>query len=247
MRIVLLGTTGYHPNDRRQTACMAIPELGIVLDAGTAMYRLRDGIVTDELDIFLTHAHLDHIVGLTFLLEVLHGKDMQRVTIHGDQKKLDAIQEHLFHPLLFPVPPDYEFRAIEQDMAVAGGGVVKHFPLQHPGGSLGYRFDWPGHSLAYVTDTTAFGAESKYLDQIRGVDLLLHECYFSDAGAQMAKPTGHSHTTPVAEVAAAAEVGCLVMVHLDPSSDEVDPVGLEDARKIFPETYLGEDGMVIEF
>ena len=30
MKLVLLGTTGYHPNDRRQTACMMLPEIGVV-------------------------------------------------------------------------------------------------------------------------------------------------------------------------------------------------------------------------
>ena len=76
MKLVLLGTTGYHPNDERQTACFMLPEQGIVLDAGTAMYRVRDQLVTPELDIFLTHAHLDHIVGLTFLFDVIYDKPM---------------------------------------------------------------------------------------------------------------------------------------------------------------------------
>ena len=40
MKLVLLGTTGYHPNDRRHTPCMVLPECGIALDAGTSMYRL---------------------------------------------------------------------------------------------------------------------------------------------------------------------------------------------------------------
>ena len=35
MKLVLLGTTGYHPSDRSHTLCMVIPECGIMLDAGT--------------------------------------------------------------------------------------------------------------------------------------------------------------------------------------------------------------------
>ena len=31
------------------------------------------------------------------------------------------------------------------------------------------------------------------------------------------------------------------------ADDSDDPVGIADARKIFPETYLGEDGMELEF
>ena len=70
MKVVLLGTTGYHPNDRRQTACMMLPELGVAFDAGTATYRVSEYLSTDSLDIFLSHAHLDHVVGLTFLFDV---------------------------------------------------------------------------------------------------------------------------------------------------------------------------------
>ena len=40
MKLVLLGTTGYHANDRRQTACFMLPELGVVFDAGTGLYRV---------------------------------------------------------------------------------------------------------------------------------------------------------------------------------------------------------------
>ena len=46
MKLVMLGTTGYHPNDIRQTACYALPEIGVVLDAGTGMFRLREHIAT---------------------------------------------------------------------------------------------------------------------------------------------------------------------------------------------------------
>jgi ribonuclease BN (tRNA processing enzyme) len=246
MKFVLLGTNGYHPNDRRQTACFMIPELGIVLDAGTGLYRLRDRIATPQLDIFLTHAHLDHVVGLTYLLDVLYGKQMQRVTVHGEATKLVAIREHLFSEALFPVLPKCEFRPLTEEVAVTGGGRLTHFPLAHPGGSRGYRIDWPKHSLAYVTDTTA-AANADYVDRIAGVDLLVHECNFPDNMSELASLTGHSCTTPVAEVARRAQVGRLVLVHFNALDSGDDPIGLATARAIFPRTEMGEDGMEIEF
>ena len=48
MRLILLGTTGYHPNDRRQTACLLLPECGVMLDAGTAVYRAGEYLKTRE-------------------------------------------------------------------------------------------------------------------------------------------------------------------------------------------------------
>jgi ribonuclease Z len=246
MKLVLLGSTGYHPNRRRHTACFALPELGVVLDAGTGIFRLGEHLVTDELDIFLTHAHLDHVVGLTFLFDVFHGRKMKRATVHGDPVKIAAVREHLFHPLLFPVQPPCEFRELATTTLIAQGGTLTTFPLEHPGGSLGFRLDWPGRSLAYVTDTVA-RPDAAYIEKIRGVDLLVHECYFADEHHEWAVKTGHSWTSAVAEVARAAGVGRLVLVHVNPYDDRDDPVGLEVAQKIFPRTELGRDEMVIEF
>jgi ribonuclease BN (tRNA processing enzyme) len=222
-----------------------IPEQGIVLDAGTAMFRLADHLATRDLDIFLSHAHLDHVVGLTYLLGILYGRDMRRVTVHGVAEKLAAIDKHLFAEPLFPVRPDFDYQPLVSEVALSDKGRLTHFPLQHPGGAVGYRLDWPGHSMAYVTDTTAT-AESDYLDQIRGVDVLVHECFFSDAQSEWAAMTGHSSTTPVATIARDAEVGRLVLVHMNPSLGAV-PIELAAARKIFSTTDIGYDGMEINF
>ena len=246
MKLLLLGTTGYHPNDRRQTACMMLPEMGILLDAGSAMYRVRDHLVTDELDIFLTHAHLDHVIGLTYMFDVLHDREMKRVTVHGEQEKLQAVQQHLFSEFMFPVEAPFTMRAIEPEIQLAGNGKLTHFPLKHPGGSIGFRLTWPTRSMAYVTDTVA-DKHADYVEQIRGVDLLIHECYFGDDMPEQAELTGHSCLTPVVEVAAAAEVGRLVLVHINPLVDDDRELDLVGARKIFPHTEIGVDRMELEF
>jgi ribonuclease Z len=248
MKLVPLGTTGYHPNELRQTACYMLPESGAVFDAGTGAHRLAKYLVGDELDLFLSHAHLDHIIGLTFLLETFHQHPMRRATVHGDPRKLAAVREHLFHVDLFPVPIPVEWRALAKQVPLRDGGVVTHFPLTHPGGSLGFRVDWPGKSLAYVTDTTASSA-SNYVESIRGVDLLLHECNFSDdeIPPEFAVKTGHSQTSQVAELAKRADVGRLVLIHIAPHHNRVDPVGVDKARKIFAKTEIAEDCKAIEF
>jgi ribonuclease Z len=246
MKLLLLGTTGYHPNDRRHTPCLLLPEYGVMLDAGTATYRAGEYLTTSELDIFLTHAHLDHVIGLTYLFSVMGVHPLRRITVHGLPEKLAAVENHLFAEELFPARPPFEVRPLEEQFDLSGGGRLTHFPLVHHGGSIGYRLDWPGHSMAYVTDTTA-DANAAYVAKLRGVDLLVHECYFPDSQAEWAKKTGHSRTTPVAQVAARAGVQRLVLVHLNPLSMADDPVGLDVARAIFPNTILGEDRMELEF
>jgi ribonuclease Z len=226
MKLVLLGTAGYHPNDRRQTACLMLPEVGVVLDAGTGMYRVRDYLATDRLDVFLSHAHLDHVVGLTYLFDVVPSEMLARVTVHGQDRALAAIRQHLFAEAIFPLMPP--------------------FPLSHPGGSVGFRLDWPDRSLAYVTDTTA-NPQAAYIERIRGVDLLVHEAYFADDAGDLPKITGHSCLVPVAEVAARAQVGRLVLVHLDPRREGQESFDLEAARQRFEHTQIGDDRLELEF
>jgi len=246
MKLILLGTTGYHPNDRRHTPCLLLPECGVMLDAGTAVYRAGEYLATSELDIFLTHAHIDHVVGLTYLFSVMRAHPLARVTLHGPAEKLAAVEEHLFSDALFPTRPPFDFCPLEKDVSLPNGGRLSYFPLEHQGGSVGYRLDWPGHSMAYVTDTTA-DVDAAYVAKIEGVDLLIHECYFSDDRADWARKVGHSHTTPVAQVARRAGVKRLVLVHLNPLLTADDPIGIDVARAIFPNTVLGEDRMELEF
>ena len=109
MKLILLGTGGYRPNDRRQTLCMLLPDYGIMLDAGTGLYLAGACLQGPDLDIFLTHAHLDHIVGLTYLLEVCRTHPLRRITVHGEADKLAAVDTHLFADALFPKRPAWSF------------------------------------------------------------------------------------------------------------------------------------------
>ncbi len=244
MKLVFLGTGGYHPNNRRHTACLLFPQIGVMLDAGTGFFRAAKYLSGTHLDIFLTHAHLDHVIGLSYLFDLLAVHPLERITVHGAADKLPAIQEHLFSPTLFPQMPPYRFQPVEQFQPLPDGGVLKHFPLEHPGGVLGFRLDWPSGSMAYVTDTTA-SPDALYSGSIAGVDLLVHECYFPDKYKDWAIKTGHSWTSAVARLAAKADVGRLLLTHINPLCEDDDPVDLSLARSIFPATDVAEDGMEI--
>ena len=253
MRVQILGSGGYFPNDRRQTACYFLPDSRTVFDAGTGAYRLLDRLESDKLDVFLSHAHLDHIVGLTYLLLPFAQERLKTIRLYGTERTLEAVGTHLFSEPVFPVMPDFDFRSLESHPSVElpDGGVLRHRPLpNHPGGTTAFRVDWPEtnaqpqRSLAYVTDTPVDGS---YVDFVKGVDVLIHECYFPDESAEWAEKTGHSHTTPVVTLARDADVGRLYLVHLDPSRSEAEPIGLEAARHVFPTTTIAEDLMEIVF
>ena len=249
MRIELLGTGGFHPNERRHTACVLLPEVGIAFDAGTSVFRLPSRLKTPDLHLFLSHSHLDHICGLTYLLVPLLRGEIRSCRVYAAPKVLRAVQQHLFHDAVFPVWPGFELVELEPGRQYRIGEVeVAHHPLpSHPGGSRAFRVDWEqaGHprSFAYVTDTTVDGT---YTEFVRRVDLLIHECNFADDMLQWCPRTGHSHTSQVAKLAEDAEVIRLVLTHVDPQHPEDDPLGIETARRIFPATELAEDGLVLE-
>lgn len=244
MKLVILGTAGYHPNENRHTTCVVIPEAGIVFDAGTSFFRIPQYIETDRLDVFLSHAHLDHIAGLTFLFDIRYQHPLDVVRLHATSEKLRTVRDHLFAPDIFPLAPDYVEEPLDGEV-ILGDAKVSWTQLKHPGGCVGYRIDWTDRSLAFITDTTA-DVDAEYVDFIRGVDVLLHECNFPDGLEELANASGHSCLTPVAEVARRAEVGVLVLLHFNPLSDGVDSEALKQAEQIFSPIVAAEDGMVIE-
>ncbi|MDA1231425.1 MAG: ribonuclease Z [Planctomycetota bacterium] len=244
MQLVFLGTGGYHPNERRHTASLLLPDTGVALDAGTGFFRVQNTIRSSTLDVFLTHAHLDHVCGLTFILVPLMRGDLKRVRVFGTAETIHAVRTHLLANELFPVVPDFEWHVLDGGVSLSGGGKLTWTSLEHPGGSIGYRLDWPDKSLAYITDTTAPG---NYKDFVNGVDVLVHECYFPDELDDWARKTGHSSASNVAKLAKAAKVKRLYLVHIDPQRCDDDPIGLCRIRAIFANTELAEDLMEIEF
>ncbi len=186
-------------------------------------------------------------MGLTYLFDVLYGKPAQRARVHGEASKLAALQEHLFNEHLFPVLPPIDWQPLgDPPLQLIDGARLTHFPLTHPGDSVGYRLDWPDRSMAYVTDTTA-DPHADYVEQIRGVNLLLHECYFPDGWEDQAQLTGHSCLTPVLQVARVAQVDRLILVHINPLATRDEELGLDAARSIFPGAEFGRDLMEIAF
>jgi len=230
LTLVPLGTGGYFPSQGRQTMAFLVrsPGAALLLDAGSGVARLADEAVQHHLDgverleVLLTHYHLDHVVGLSFLPGVL-GERSARV--HAPVPPLVAAGtealDRLLAPPLFPVPLHRWPIAVEVAPYSASRLEIGPFALslraqKHPGGSVGVRI---GDRLAYVTDTVL---DLATIDFVRGVDTLLHEVWLDDdeAAAVDAGTSGHSAAGPVADLARAAGVGRLCPVHHPPRRNE---------------------------
>ncbi|QDV75977.1 MBL fold metallo-hydrolase [Botrimarina mediterranea] len=247
LRVELLGSGGYHPTERRHTACVFLPELGLVLDAGTGAFRLHqraEALTSNRLDVVLTHGHIDHIVGLTYLFWLHRGSEPVETVVHATPETLAAVREHLLAPALFPISPVTRYETLSESLTLASGARLTTFELDHPGGSVGLRIDHDGVSIGYVTDTRPIGEAA--IEAIRGVDLLLHEAYFDASQAELAHDSGHCTAAAAARTAVAAGAKRLVMMHFNPRASEADEArALAEAREVFPTAEYGCDGMVM--
>ena len=129
--------------------------------------------------------------------------------------------------------------------AVSVDGLeIKSLPLEHPGGSNGFVVTHDNGSFAYITDTTA-KENADYIQAIKSVDVLVHECYFADGWEEKAELTGHSCLTPVAQVAAAADAGRLILVHINPLNESDQPLDLDTVAGIFANVEVAKDKMIL--
>src|ERR1700712_1936700 len=139
----------------------------IILDAGTGMRELGHALVCRAeqnggiaADIFLTHAHWDHIQGIPFFAPIFQAGN--RFTIWGSktlETSIDRVVRDLMSPVVFPVNFDeleaqIDFCEIGHGEQRSGDGFdVRAFDVQHPGGALGYRFSsgtGSGGSFVYI-------------------------------------------------------------------------------------------------
>jgi ribonuclease Z len=96
----------------------------------------------------------------------------------------------------------------------------------------------PPRTYAFCSDT-AFS--DRVIAAVQGVDLLYHEATFLNAQSAEAAITLHSTAAQAAEVARQAGAQKLLMGHFSSRYADLDQ-HLAEARAIFPESYLAEEG-----
>ncbi len=253
MELIPLGANGYFPSYGRQTMSFLVLAAGraLLLDAGTGVSRLGQPELAarieraDSLDVILSHYHLDHIVGLSYLPAVWSGSKLR---IFGPAPPLaesdprTALQQ-LFRPPLFPKtmekwPCEIEIVPVEGEEIDLGGLRVRVRGQRHPGGSMGVRL---GDEIAYLTDT---GVDFAGLPLALGVRLLLHELWLTDEEAEEEAPAGHSTLSEVARFARDARVERLCIVHHHPKrpDSEIGEIAARTAEIAGLPVFAGKEG-----
>lgn len=97
-------------------------------------------------------------------------------------------------------------------------------------------------AYAFCSDTCY---NEDIIELIKGVDLLYHEATFGEELAKRAKETFHSTARQAASIARMAEVKKMIIGHYSARYTDLSPL-LSEARSVFPETYLSEEGEVYD-
>lgn len=217
MRMILLGVGTAVPDADRDYTHMVweAPDGLVLIDAGGSVYQrlLRAGVNPRDLRaIILTHSHVDHLNGLPGLLFSLKlsGYD-RRLPIYGNAPTLTLAQRILEAFELEEHQPVIEWTAVEAGEEIVLDGApyrIHTAPTVHSRPCLALRFSSDdGRALVYSADTEPCDAVR---DLARGASVLIHE-------ATTPEPfPGHTSPYQAGEVAAAAGVARLVLVHYSP-------------------------------
>jgi phosphoribosyl 1,2-cyclic phosphodiesterase len=142
----------------------------IIIDAGTGIRKLGKELMQGEFGegkgtahLLVSHTHWDHIQGLPFFAPVYkQGNKFFVYARQRDDTHLRAVFASQTGAPYFPVPfenvqAEVSFRELIEGVRFEIGPVrVSCARLNHPWIAIGYRLDYEGRSVAYVTDTAPF-------------------------------------------------------------------------------------------
>ncbi len=244
------------------TSCLEIiaGDERIIMDAGTGIRNLGQDFIKDGIrkgTLLLTHSHWDHINGFPFFGPAFMSNS--RFTIAaGHLYNAGGIENVLASQMAnptFPVPLEAlqaaltfeDFKAGES-WALEGGVKIITAPLNHPNGATGYRVEYGGKSICYVTDTehVVGKPDQTILKLIEGADIVVYDCTYTDQEFKAKIGWGHSTWQEGVRLCKMAGVRQLAIFHHDPDHNDDFMRQVEiDARKEWSGTVVAREQMIL--
>jgi phosphoribosyl 1,2-cyclic phosphodiesterase len=234
----------------------------LIFDAGTGIRPLGDALVLEgagrHFDIFLSHFHIDHIVGLPFFAPLFSADYTVRLWAGHLKPKTcveGAVRKMMSAPL-FPIEIEAfrartEFRDFKagESLTPSGGITLRTARLNHPGGATGYRIEYGGRSVAYLTDIECGDGpfDPAVVALARNAALLILDTTYTDEELPGHVGWGHSSWQQGIRLADAAQAGRLCLFHHDPDHDDAFMDGIAAAAEAArPGTIAAREGRMIE-
>ena len=172
----------------------------VCVDAGS----LTDALPLDEQAlvraVLVTHAHMDHVASLPFLVENVFGRYTSSLEIVAPEEILDALKKHLFNDALWPdfsrlpndLVPAVTFRAIPVGEPFGVAGLVGTAILvSHVVPTCGYILEDGGVSIVISGDTGPTYALWEAVRARGDVKGLFVECSFPNDLQHLADVSKH--------------------------------------------------------
>lgn len=245
MQVTFHGVRGSTPCDGDEiaryggnTSCVSVDVPGhdpILFDLGTGLRYFGNACPTDvpfRGTCLLSHLHWDHLQGLPFFTPIL--RDGARLEVYApgqeDGCSVRDVIDKTICPPLFPVrvtdlPGAITFCDTGNDEFSIGDVRVTSRLIPHVGRTCGYRIEWNGNSVAYLSDHQQpgigdFGIAPGAIELCRDVDVLIHDAQYTTEEFAMRSNWGHCTVDYAVNVAVQCGARMLVLFHHDPTHDD---------------------------
>ncbi len=247
MKVVFLGTNGWYDTPAGNTVCMLIDtgKASIILDAGSGLYKVDKYIGNGKpVHMFLSHMHLDHIIGLHMLNKFDFAKGLTIFCRKGDKLHLMSIIAPPFSLPFSALPYPVDIVELDGGTIELDGYSVRTGPMMHSVPTIGFRLAIEGKTIVYCPDT---GYCDSAVQLAESADLLIAECAFRTGEESARWP--HLNPESAARLARDAGARQLVLVHFDAfryPNAESRMRAQTSAQVFFPDAKAVNDDDVME-
>ena len=241
VNVTVLGSNGWYDDANGLTTCVLARTARetLIFDAGSGLTRaLGLADFSKPATLFLTHLHMDHLIGLHTLSLYPFEAGLTIVAPLGGRADLEAVLRPPFMTPLAKLP--YEARVVDAKALPAGAlpFAAEALPLLHAVPTTGYRVEIGGKRIAFVLDTADCENAAALA---READLLITEAGFLPGQTGSA---GHLDPQGAAELSVRARAKKTLLIHFGASGYTDLPSRLKavgEARGTFPNLIAGLD------